>query len=133
MNELKLFTLHEANGLIPRLSELLARLHEKRDEINSMEVKIDALELITEHAHRAEELNDLTQAHQVLAAEFYHLVDEIHACGCFLKDLDIGLVDFYGVVDGEVVYLCWRLGETQVCHWHEVGKGFANRHPLNEG
>jgi hypothetical protein len=33
-------------------------------------------------------------------------------------------------VDGEEAWLCWRLGETDVGHWHPRGEGFSGRQPL---
>ena len=47
-----------------------------------------------------------------------------------LKDANTGLVDFLGERDGEVVELCWRLGEDRVANWHRVGEGFPGRKPL---
>jgi hypothetical protein len=47
-----------------------------------------------------------------------------------LKDLDTGLVDFYGYVGGEVVYLCWLRGEPEVAHYHTLAGGFRARRPL---
>ena len=63
-------------------------------------------------------------------SEFYDLIDKVHAPGCFLKDVEIGLVDFYSMRDGKVVYLCWKMGEDRIRFWHEVGKGFAAREAL---
>jgi hypothetical protein len=47
-----------------------------------------------------------------------------------LKDARTGLVDFLAYRDGEIVELCWRLGEQQVGHWHRIGEGFPGRKPL---
>jgi hypothetical protein len=33
-------------------------------------------------------------------------------------------------MDGREVYLCWRLGEPEVGHWHELEAGFAGRRKL---
>ena len=41
-----------------------------------------------------------------------------------------GLVDFYSYRDGELVELCWKLGEDRVAHWHRIGEGFPGRKPL---
>ena len=131
-HELKVFTVEEANGLIPVLTELLEELQKRHAEAAELEVQIDAAELISgsDRDSAAQELEQLISKHGELAGEFYALVDEIHSHGCYLKDVDLGLIDFYGVVDGRVVYLCWRLGEEEVGYWHEVGEGYANRHPL---
>jgi len=57
---------------------------------------------------------------------------EIDATGVQVKDLDIGLLDFPCVVEGETVLLCWKLGEPAITHWHGVHEGFAGRKPIDE-
>ena len=57
-------------------------------------------------------------------------VAQINAFGCSVKDSTMGLVDFYGLVDGELVFLCWRRGEPRVGHFHPLHTGFAGRKPL---
>jgi hypothetical protein len=47
-----------------------------------------------------------------------------------LKDHFTGLIDFRGRVGGRDVYLCWRLGEPEVGHWHELDAGFMGRQKL---
>jgi hypothetical protein len=39
-------------------------------------------------------------------------------------------VDFYGLQEGRLVFLCWRLGEDRVTHWHELDAGFAGRQEI---
>jgi hypothetical protein len=43
-----------------------------------------------------------------------------------------GLVDFYTLRDDRLVFLCWRLGEPRITHWHEVDAGFADRQPVDD-
>jgi hypothetical protein len=57
-------------------------------------------------------------------------LQEIQEMGVLVKDLDIGLCDFPHMMDGRIVYLCWKLGETQVQWWHEVNSGYSGRQPL---
>jgi hypothetical protein len=52
--------------------------------------------------------------------------------GVEVKDLDIGLLDFPCEVDGQIVLLCWKLGEKGITHWHGVSEGFAGRKPVDE-
>ena len=49
-----------------------------------------------------------------------------------MKDLDIGLLDFPCKVEGEIVLLCWKLGEEKIAHWHSPEEGFAGRKPIDE-
>ena len=131
-NDLKVFTVEEANQLLPALIQLLTELKKKRDEASDLEVQIDALELIASSgtSSSVKELNHLLEEHQKIVGEFYSIVNEIHSYRCFLKDVDLGLIDFCGVIDGRMVYLCWRLGEERVSFWHEVEQGYSNRKPL---
>jgi hypothetical protein len=60
------------------------------------------------------------------------LVDELNDVGVELKDYQTGLVDFVGRHEGRDVYLCWKLGEERITHWHELNTGFAGRRPVSE-
>ena len=132
MNDLKVVTVEEANRLLPFLTERIHGLQKKREEILSHEVEIDALELVTEN--KGEEgspaVHKKVEEYHQIVNRFYAVIDEIHETGCLLKDLDLGLVDFYSLYNGRVVYLCWRLGEPEVAHWHEIGRGYACRQPI---
>jgi len=57
---------------------------------------------------------------------------EIDATGVQVKDLDIGLLDFPFQLDGEIVLLCWKMGETEIRHWHTMDGGFAGRQTVDE-
>ena len=51
--------------------------------------------------------------------------------GVVVRDIDNGLIDFPAIIDGREAYLCWRLGEPAIDHWHGVDDGFAGRRPLD--
>lgn len=57
-------------------------------------------------------------------------VEELHSLGVELKDPEIGLVDFRATLNERDVYLCWKLGENEITHWHDLDEGFAGRRPL---
>src|SRR3989338_43850 len=126
-NEVKVFTLEEANELLSLLSELVVKLQEKRDQIAEVEVQIDTHELVSGRPANSPdpEFEKWMAKHRGLVDQFYEVVDEIHSYGCFLKDVDLGLIDFYGVIEERIVCLCWRFGEEKVCFWHEVQDGYA--------
>jgi hypothetical protein len=58
-------------------------------------------------------------------------MDRIEEMGVVVKDLDVGLVDFPTLFEGEEVYLCWRMDEADIDHWHGVNEGFAGRKPID--
>ena len=58
-------------------------------------------------------------------------IRQIEELGVLVKDLDVGLVDFPALRDGEEVLLCWRLGEIAIEYWHGLDEGFAGRKRLD--
>jgi hypothetical protein len=59
-------------------------------------------------------------------------LEEIGEIGCVVKDLDMGLVDFPTLFQGEEVYLCWKLDEPDIQFWHGVHEGFAGRRSIDQ-
>ena len=55
---------------------------------------------------------------------------ELSDLGLEVRDLELGLVDFPSLIDGEPAYLSWRLGEEDVSWWHPADKGFSDRAPV---
>ncbi len=135
MNELRVFTAEEANRLLPQLTEMILQLQAKQHDILAKEAEIDALEILYPRKNEKTPSPEVTkeiEAYNEEANQFYELLDQIHGMGCFLKDIDSGLVDFYTLYQERVVYLCWKLGESEVGFWHEVGRGYAYRQSLME-
>ncbi len=130
-NDIKVFTAQEANHLIPQLTLWIQELQQKRDEILSLEVEIDAQELIADKPEESlpSQISRLIEKYNKVVTRFYEIVDQVHATGCYLKDIDMGLVDFYSHYQGRVVYLCWKLGEPEVGFWHDIGQGYITRQP----
>jgi len=131
----KYFDRREAEDL---LRNLVPRLEEARTE----KQKIDAFkEDLTQAASRImvmggtfppfAELLKKKNAHDQAATRLMEIVNAIQETGCVVKDLDEGLVDFPSLIEGEEVYLCWKLGEEHIAFWHGMDEGFAGRKPLD--
>ena len=56
--------------------------------------------------------------------------DQIQDLGVLVKDINLGLLDFPALREGQEVYLCWQYGEGEIAFWHEVEAGFAGRQPI---
>ena len=130
------FTLQEAQALIPVLESLLRtaitgkKLIEEVDgEMQEIAHKVflkgGMLLNIVQVARRKAEREKAVQ-------RVKDAVGEIDATGVQVKDLDIGLLDFPCRVDGEIILLCWKLGEQGITHWHGTDEGFAGRKPIDE-
>jgi hypothetical protein len=130
------FTLDEAQRLLPVLESLLRIAIGGKKTVESIDAEFQAL------AHRVflnggMSLDIVALARRKAEREkvFQRVkdaMDEIHATGVQVKDLDIGLLDFPCNVDGETVLLCWKLGEKAITHWHGLTEGFAGRKPVDE-
>ncbi|HET6657643.1 MAG TPA: DUF2203 domain-containing protein [Gaiellaceae bacterium] len=77
-------------------------------------------------------VQDAQDAVEEVANEIGLLVADLEAAGVQVKDLDRGLVDFPAQhpESGDLVLLCWHLGEDRVAFWHGLEEGFAGRKPL---
>jgi hypothetical protein len=131
----KLFTVGEANALLPFLEKSLSDLNTLRAEINELRRDVDVLVLITDSTGSAEnpdaaELHRKRRRLRVASAEADRLSRSIEDTGCLVKHLEEGLVDFFHLRDDRLVFLCWKTGEKIVRFWHPVARGFAGRQPL---
>jgi hypothetical protein len=135
--ENKLFDIKEANALLPQLSAAFSRISVLRREIGSLmealrsagfePLKASKRELPEEPVKR-EKAQRMYKLLDALRAE----VEMIEETGGILKDLEMGLMDFYGLREGKVVCLCWQHGEPEIMYWHEVETGFGSRQPISE-
>lgn len=122
----KLFSVEEANTLLPELKNLLDEARVRRD---AMREKAPDLQPILEAAPG----NGGGKKGSEFGVDAYRLhlsVGRITELGVVVKDLDSGLLDFPHEREGRVVYLCWHPPEERVEFWHEVEAGYAGRHPL---
>lgn len=122
----KLFSVTEANALLPQLRLLFSRVQAEKERITDMKSELKGAE--TGHVYdwgmsRGAEYIGILEA-------FQHAVKEIEDLGVLVKDLDQGLCDFPHEREGRMVYLCWKLDEQEVGWWHDVDAGFAGRQPL---
>ena len=133
----KIFSLEEANRLIPQLELALDALAALGKEIVALRREIEVLAAIESSGADSSNpdvraLRDQELACAARMEEFRQSLMEITRHGCILRDLEMGLVDFYTVAKGEVVCLCWRRGEPRIQHWHRVEEGFSGRRPIDD-
>ena len=130
------FTLSEAETLLPVLESLLRSAMQAKALIEEVDGEFDALRsriflnggTLVDVARLAERRAEREKAVQ----RAKDAVAEIDAAGVQVKDLDIGLLDFPCMVEGEIVLLCWKLGEKGITHYHSTTEGFAGRKPIDD-
>ena len=130
---MRTFTLEEACELLPRVRLLAEQLVERKRRLDEAESGRNEL-----RARIAADGGDITpsdvaEAEQGVGREaeaVAAIVDELQGLDVLVKDLDVGLVDFPALREGELVLLCWRLGEDEIGYWHGVEEGYAGRKPI---
>lgn len=126
----RLFTVEQANDLIPQLIPILVTLRSNRAAALAVQQSLDELTPTMRGNGAGLRAAELEQELSALVMQIAAGVREITRLGVVIKDLDHGLVDFPARRDGRVVYLCWRLGEEQVAYWHETDSGYFGRQAL---
>jgi hypothetical protein len=130
------FTLDEAQMLLPVLESLLRTAIGAKKLIDEIDAEQQALQhriflsggmfldIVRLAQRKAERAKAEQRAKDALA--------EIDSIGVQVKDLDIGLLDFPCEIEGQIILLCWKLGEKSITHWHGTSEGFAGRKPIDE-
>ena len=122
----RLFSVDEANALLPRLQEMLRDLAVHRE---AMREKAPHVEPIL-RAAGSNGGGKVGSEYGVEAYRLYRAIERIRGLGVLLKDLDTGLLNFPHERDGRVVFLCWHPPEESVAYWHEIEAGYPGRRPL---
>jgi hypothetical protein len=125
---MKLFSVEEANALLPDVRAILVRLRRAYKRV--LDFRDDA-----KRASEGAEVGGGGAPGGALYAasllELSSLTGEMEALGVQIKDYSRGLIDFPHLRGERVVLLCWQLGEgDRIMWWHDVDAGFAGRQPL---
>jgi hypothetical protein len=129
----RIFSLDEANAMVPELQLELGRLATLRTEASGLLEALgggDEARAILEGTVPVPDGDGPAGRLRAVVLEMTGVVDRVLGMGCLVKDLDTGLVDFLSLREGEPIFLCWQLGEPRVAHWHTVEGGFAGRQPI---
>jgi hypothetical protein len=132
----RIFTPREANAALPKVREAFERMDEVRDRLRRLKSKRDVLEMIwgedvqtetnpdhREYRHYQEEMTVAQKDFEAASRSFSDLETVV-------KSMEQGLVDFYGVIESRLVFLCWKRGESAVEFYHHLEEGFSGRIPI---
>jgi hypothetical protein len=126
----KYFTVAEANASLPYVRAIVQDITTLANDLRDRHERLTRLQAGSlSEAHR-EELGQVEEEFERGQERMRGYQQELGQLGVELKDFFMGLIDFPSLLDGRVVYLCWRLGEPEVAHWHELDEGFAGRRKL---
>lgn len=138
MSSPKLFTVEEANQLLPRVRQILSHLRKLRAELERLDRQkaVEELSWLREDGsvspQAKEQVAHLDADVEKVGKAFEEALKELDSLGAQLKDLEEGLVDFFISRGLRLVYLCWKEGEDEIRFWHDLESGFAGRRPLEQ-
>ena len=118
MNEIKFFTPHEANQMLPLVRRIVMDILKNGQAIRALSTKLKKPEEDPEINRLMDQLDEL--------------FDELESLGCSYRDWNFseGLVDFPSRIHGQEVLLCWRSDEKEVLYYHDLESGYAGRLPI---
>jgi len=131
----RFYAIDEANLALPEVERILAALRDQRVELITLRDRVVAAAPPDDAGPTAE----VAERIRLLRLGMQGLIDQMQAgvarlveMDITLRDIQTGLIDFPALVSGRPIWLCWRLGETDVAHWHPHDEGFDTRRPLSE-
>src|SRR5512142_1199724 len=122
------FTLAEANAALDIIRPMIKEILRIRDETLAKQPEVwPAIERSAGNGGNAT-LSRIADDFSRLDA----LVHKVLDTGVQVKDINIGLLDFPALRNGEEVLLCWKYGEDKIGFWHDKEAGYAGRRPIEE-
>jgi hypothetical protein len=110
------FTLDQANHALVFVRPILEDIQNIWHELRKLKI---------------EEKPDEDEIH-IRMEKIEHFIEELQQVGCILKDLERGIIDFPSYFKDQPIYLCWRLGEEKIDHWHSINTNYRSRHEIDE-
>jgi hypothetical protein len=133
----RFFTLEQAEKILPDVDSAIRRVISLKAEYEVLQSEWESFSerLVATGGMRVDRGRVMEQknSREETALALKQAIDKVHEFGCLVKDLDIGLIDFPTLFQGEEVYLCWKLGEAGIGFWHGVNEGFRGRKPIDSG
>ena len=114
--------------MLPDIRIKLKAIMERKKVADSIRDEIERFSLV---GFEVPEARQKTDQLDFVVKDLMSKIQELEDQGVKLRDIDTGLLDFPAKRFGEVVYLCWKYGESSVEFWHSQNEGFASRKQIN--
>jgi len=132
----RFFTLSQAEKLLPQVESAIREAIVRKAEYEQAEAEWQSFSerVMVQGGMQVDRSRLLEQKNRRESAALLvkNSIERVHEFGCVVKDLDIGLIDFPTLLNGQEVYLCWKLGESGIQFWHGLHEGFRGRKAIDE-
>ncbi len=137
MTEPRVFTIEEVQSLIPELTEMVRQQLSLRSDIEKGVGDLATLQgapptSLDENADDPARVLALKREIRSRVENYERGWNAVEKLGAVVKDPRIGLLDFFGHVEGKLVWLCWRFGEARIEYYHDLDAGFAGRRAIHQ-
>jgi hypothetical protein len=135
---IKQFTVQEADNLLPAIEKELLALKNIKEDFESQYAQLQRQKAEAKHGQirstsTKDPFFDLEAKIDFLQIEAQTHIQNIEKQGIILRDIDLGLIDFPAIINGEEVLLCWKLGEEKkIRFYHGLNEGYMGRKRLDE-
>jgi hypothetical protein len=123
------YTIDEANALVPEVRAVLLQLAVEQRRLDAAHAEMHRQLASNGDPGAAAEASRSEAEVAEIGEGMRSLLAHLEELGVQLRDTEMGLVDFPGERDGRPVWLCWRLADAMVAHWHGTDEGYATRRP----
>lgn len=124
----RIFTFEHAIRALPLVSRITSDIVEQHRQVCDLE---DVCQVADPSRPLEDEIR-IREAYADALDRLRELIDELADVGCELRDWRRGIVDFPAIHNGRNIEYCWRLGETEIDHWHAPDAGFCGRRKIGE-
>ena len=128
----RFYSIDDANERLAEIRPILEKLRDDRRDVADAQAEIvrrRQLDGDPEHAADVKRNEDKIRS---VVRRMQRSVNKLTDWDVQLRDIETGLIDFPALANGRPIWLCWRLGETDIGWWHEANTGFDSRKPLAE-
>lgn len=122
----KFYTVDEAQRALVLVRRIVADIVAEYPNLLELQEMLEGLQ-------QCGPVADIRRLQRQIAGSVSRLQDyaaELDEMGVEIRDFTRGVVDFSAIQDGREIKLCWRFGEPEIRHWHEVGAGAGERKPI---
>jgi hypothetical protein len=125
------FSLAQANALVPYLNDQFEKMRRLSDELRLLKSRVrdEARQRRAGERLQPSATSSLIGRMEELEREIRSAIEETTQLGIEVRRVD-GLCDFPAWLEGQLVYLCWKFGESEISHYHATNSGFDGRRPI---
>ena len=129
-NGAKVVTIEEARDSLPVAKKLLIKLQSISDNAADLTEELDII--LESYDSNHDHVTELADYLAMMINSWHQVVDEMEKTGAKMACLDPGRLEWYGVVDEQLVLYSWAQGEEDIEWYHEINSSFFSRKPLIE-